>query len=290
MNNNKKTRYNNKFDLELEQSYLEELIKDNVDFSNKDLIIITENGVEKVKVEEVLNELNKMIDLKKSLFSKKPIDEITDDEYNDLLNKYYDSLETEKYTLDENITKRKYPNINFNNLDRKSLEFLTSGDFFYKIATTNNYSGDFGPIIMQWCRAVELELRNKIYKYLNNRDAKIDISERSMETSFYKNGIRNNRFFKKLEVKDMMGFYDAMKNYDMTDYIYNKYIKPHYDSFSYEDFNKMIDYIKIVNNYRDSSAHSTIQIVLDKTSADKCKEYIVASKMILEILSNAKQK
>lgn len=137
-------------------------------------------------------------------------------------------------------------------------------------------------------QAVELELRKKIYVYLDNPTAKRDISNVSMNSAYYRASATRYRNPRKLTVDPMMRFYGAMKIYNMVDYIFNSYIKPRYSNFNVDDFNKMIEYIEKVNEYRDNSAHAESRIDLTKASADDCKEYVLASKMILEILSHLK--
>ncbi len=284
-----KRMIDNKEDLLLTKALLEKAKEEGIDISDKNINLISEEGVKSEKADKVLNAITEVINVKNKLFSNVEIADLSDEEYENLLNEFDKSVSISVPHYELSNISSKYPNINFKNLDNRTPNFIITGDILYDTMTkTFGDEWDYGPVIMQWCRAVELELRNKIYSRINSRSAKEDIGNKSMESNYYINGSKQYRNFAKLKVSDMMGFYGAIKKFDMSSYIYNKYLKNYYSNLSLDVFNKLIDYICVVNDYRDNSAHSISQKMLNKTSADDCKNYILASKKILEILSQLK--
>lgn len=215
----------------------------------------------------------RIVDKKDNLFSNIDINKLSDEEFENRLNEFDKSINIKNINTTIEEIKIKYSNINFDNLGKKTPTFILNGDVIYDtFEKIFDADWDYSPAIMQWCRAVEFELRNKIYSIL---DSPI---------------IRNDNKLHDLRFNKMLGFYDAIKNYKLVDYIFNNYIKNNYSNFELNDFKILIDYVCIVQKYRNDSAHSSEkEKYLNKYSADDCKEYIVASKKILEILSNLKK-
>lgn len=277
-------RFNDKDDLIIEKALLEEAESENINLDDANIVRISNLGREETNALEVKKELDAVLKIKEEIFGDVDLSEIDESDYNALLNKYYDSIKIRSYTTDDNITKRRYPNINFDNLSEDTLKYLTNGDKFYEYVNNANID-DYSAVILQWCCAVELELRNKIYKCINNKEIKTDITRKSLNSNYYISNKEIKENFKSLTVNDMMGFYGAMKKFEIEEYVFNNYISKNYKSFNLDLFKKIIEYVTVINGYRDESAHSIVSIKLDKRAADKCKEYIVASKKILEILS-----
>ncbi len=282
--------FDDKYDLLLKKAMIENAKNEGVALESVDLITIEDGKISEDNAKVVSNEIANILNIKNKLFSDISLDDLEDSEYERLLEEFHNSI---KVDINEDRVvsiKNRYPNINFDNLDERTPNLILSGDVLYEATETAFGSdGDYSPVIMQWCRAVELELRNKIYSYLSLYSIKSIIERKSEETVYYIEGKRRNPNFRKLIVNDMMGFYGAMKKFGLENFIFNTYIKIKYSNFKIEDFEKIIEYVNVVNNYRDNSAHSITQIDLNKSSADDCKDYIVASKKILEILSNLKK-
>lgn len=285
MSNVISNRFNDKDDLIIEKALLEEAKKENVKLNNAKIIRVSNLGIEEASALDVQKELESILKIKEEIFGSIDLDIIDESDYNALLNKYYDSIKIKSYTNDDDITRHRYPNINFDNLSEESLKYLTNGDKLYDYISTVNID-DYSAVILQWCCAVELELRNKIYKCINSNDIKKDITSKSLSSNYFIINKSRKANFKPLMVNDMMGFYGAIKKFGLEKYIFDMYISKCYRNFSFELFEKIIEYVTVINKYRDESAHSIVNIKLDKRTANKCKEYIVASKKILEILSN----
>lgn len=254
------------------------LEKEGVDIDNKKIKIISEDKINIIDANKAKEVVNKIIDFKNKIFDELDIDELTAQEFEEKLVEFHNSIKTDFNKSKIEKTKIKYSNINFDNLDPAIPNLILSGDNIYE-ETFKEFGSDwdYSPVMLQWCRAVELELRKKFYRYLNNDSAKQDISNKSMNSGNYSG---------KLMVDSMLGFYGAMKKYGMVEYIFNKYIKPRYKNININTFNQLIDYITKTNFYRHNSAHSKPIIDMNKKTADECKEYITNSKKILEILSH----
>lgn len=288
MNDNEiRTSIDDKDDFLITKTLIEYAENEGMDISNYSLIVIEESGRHKIKVDDAKREIRNILKYKDELFKDVNLKDITPEEYEKILNKYHNTVNIEISPDDEKTVKDKYPNINFNNLNTESTKLIISGDAIYPVIDKCfGEDGDYAPVILQWCRAVELELRNKIYYYLNNKDCKSELMEKSKKTSYYNYNINRNSNFKPLFVNDMMGFYDALGKFGLIDFVFEKYIKENYSNFKDTEFSNLVNYISVINKYRDNSAHSIVKIKLDKRTADECKNYIMASKKILEILSN----
>ena len=236
-----------------------------------------------VKIYEVI----KAMQVKDKVFSDvENIDELTEEEYEEHIYEFENKISITKPDTSIDGIKKRYPNINFDNLIEDTAKDLLTGDTLYEC--TDKIFGpewDYSAIITQWCIPVEGNLRKKIFSLIDDKDIKRDISDKSAETEYF----RNNYKAQKLYVTSMMGTYTKLKEYGLVNYVFNNYIKDHFVNFSISDFNNLIDYIGKVNDYRGNSAHSNATIYLNKATADDCKDYIVASKRILEILSNLKE-
>lgn len=261
----------------LKMKLLIQLEKEGISLDNAELITIDEKNIQRESAKKVYERL---FNEKNKIFSNFDIENSSEHLFEEKLKEYENIIQQNifKYLLTE-----KYNNINFDNLLSKTSEFIFIGDEIFEFIDNLHIKYkkeiEYSPAVLQWCRAVELELRNKIYRFIDSKIIKKDIEENSRKTITY------NKTYKLLKVNNMMGFYGKLEEYKMGEYVFNKYIKGNYSNFSLEDFKKIIDLVKLIDDYRNDSAHSEPKYAMKKSDAEKCKEYIIASKKILEILS-----
>ena len=76
-------------------------------------------------------------------------------------------------------------------------------------------------------------------------------------------------------------------NHNLSKYLYDRYFSRYY-KLDEETYKKLREYLKKISEHRNESAHKGKTI--DKSIALDCKEKILASKKILEILSKLEEK
>lgn len=185
-----------------------------------------------------------------------------------------------------------YNNIKFNNFKKENREyikkFIATGD---KIMNTfNKMDFDFSNAIVEWSKAVETAIDEKLFSYeIISYDDK-----RKIENDFkkiYSNG--NESHFKLKNQRDItVGIFNDMKNYtdgnhNLLKYLYDRYFSKYY-KLDEETYKKLCEYLKTISKPRNDSAHKGKTI--DKNIALDCKEKILASKKILEILSKLEKR
>lgn len=278
---------NDIYNVLLLEKFFEEIRKDGVSIEDKEVITIDENNI---KIENATQLYNKISQYKNALFLNNNAEKLSSKEYEEKLDNFDNQLKRNKNNIINCIVQNKYSNINFENLSPKIPEYISIGDMIYDMIKNRiGNNCDYSSAIMQWCRAVELELRNKFYSFLDLKSVSADIEEKSKCTKYYIDNKKDNPSFKCLKPNNMLGFYGKLNEYGLEDYVFNKYIKQHYYNFSLEQFRKIIEYVTIINCYRNISAHSNLKTNLTIIEANKCKEYILASEKILEMLSKLKK-
>lgn len=185
-----------------------------------------------------------------------------------------------------------YNNINFNNFKKENREYvkkcIATGD---KIMNTfNTIDIDFSNVVVEWSKAVETEIDEKLFS-----DEIIKYSEKCIiEKNFRKVDFKGNEISFRLKRSNdiTVGIFNDMENYtngndNLSDYLYNKYFSQYY-ILNEETYKNLCKYLKTISKPRNESAHKGKTI--DKNIAMDCKEKILASEKILEILSKLEKK
>ena len=203
-----------------------------------------------------------------------------EDEINETITKIEEKID-EKELVDEYDIERvvhTYPYINFNNLDERVKKYIATGDIIISVFKKLNNTLDYSAAVIEWSKAVELETYNKLTSKLKKHEKDIN------------DVIKNENYFK---IGTTIGTITAMYNTDtynnqkLTDYLYDKYFSKWYD-ISRIDYQDLIKKIIVVHDPRNKSAHKDEIIELE--NAKRCQDIILASKKILEIFSNLKEK
>lgn len=180
-----------------------------------------------------------------------------------------------------------YNNIKFNNFKKENREcikkFIATGD---KIMNTfNAIDIDFSNVVIEWSKAVETAIEEKLFS-----NEIISYNEKcTIEKHFKKYDNKGKEKYFRLKRKNdiTVGIFNDMKsytngNYNLLKYLYDKYFIQYYklDEKTYE---KLCQYLETISTPRNNSAHKGTTI--GKSIAMDCKEKILASEKILEILS-----
>ena len=183
-----------------------------------------------------------------------------------------------------------YNNIDFYNFTLENREkiktYIATGD---KIMNTfnngKNENFDYSSAVIEWSKAVELEINEKLISMLTEED-KYNIEAYSREIN------SNNKYRKShpfnLNLNDTtIGTFDAIKKYGLQDYLYNEYFSKVY-TFNKETYNNLCIYLIEITTPRNNSAHKDNPINI--VTATDCKDKILASTKILEILSKLEKR
>lgn len=185
-----------------------------------------------------------------------------------------------------------YNNIEFNNFKKENREFIkrciATGD---KIMNTfNTIDMDFSNVVVEWSKAVETAIDEKLF----SEEIISYADKRKIEEDFKKiNSNGNELHFKLKRQKDItVGIFNDMENYtngnyNLLKYLYDRYFSKYY-KLDEETYKRLCQYLKTISKPRNESAHKGKTI--DKSIALDCKEKILASKKILEILSKLEEK
>lgn len=179
-------------------------------------------------------------------------------------------------TFDIEDVVKSYPYIKFENLDDKVKTYIATGD---KIINTfdNDRSTefDYSSAVIEWSKAVELEINNKFISQIAKY--KYDIEKYSRQ----KNPDKNRDFV--LDTKNAtIGIYNAIRKYRLQDYLYDEYFSKLY-TFEKNTYNELCQYIRDIWETRNDSAHKEKSI--NVVTATECKNKILKVNKILEILS-----
>ncbi len=185
-----------------------------------------------------------------------------------------------------------YNNINFKNFKQENSlivkKCIATGD---KIMNTfKKLDIDFSNAVVEWSKAVETEMDEKLFS-----DEIINFYEKSIiEKKFTKilsNG--NELHFRLKNSKDItVGIFNEMEKYtngkqNLLEHLYDRFFSQHYklDKGTYK---KLCEDIKKISKPRNDSAHKGKTI--NESTAMDCKEKILASERILEILSKLEER
>ncbi len=214
--------------------------------------------------------------------------EEVDKAINEISEKITEMKLVNKFDIDD-ITKI-YNNIDFNGFNPENREkikrYIATGD---KIMNTfnngKNENFDYSSAVIEWSKAVELEINEKLISTLTEED-KYNIETYSREIN------SNNKYRKShpfiLNLNDTtIGTFDAIKKYGLQDYLYNEYFSKSY-TFNKATYNNLCIYLIEIAETRNNSAHKDNPINI--VTASECKDKILASAKILEILSKLEKR
>lgn len=185
-----------------------------------------------------------------------------------------------------------YDNIEFSNFKKENREYIkkciATGD---KIMNTfNTMDMDFSNVVVEWSKAVETAIDEKLF---SNEVISYD-DKHIIESSFTKIDFKGNELhFRLKKQKDItVGIFNDMENYtngkhNLTKYLYDNYFAQKY-TLEEKIYVKLCKYLKTISTPRNESAHKGKTI--DKSVAMDCKEKILASEKILEILSKLEKR
>ena len=154
--------------------------------------------------------------------------------------------------------------------------------------TFNTIDIDFSCAVIEWSKAVETEIDEKLFA-----DEVISYNDKCViEKSFKRIGGGESYFRLKKQTYITVGIFNNMENYtngnhSLSEYLYDNYFSEYY-KLDKETYNKLLQYLKAITIPRNESAHK--KHAIDKSAAINCKEQILASERTLEILSKLEKR
>lgn len=202
------------------------------------------------------------------------IDDINDtrkaDEAFQLMHKKIEKIELVNKFEIEDVVKR-YPYINFNNLHEDVKTCIASGDKIF--LSNNNIQGfDFSCVVVEWCKAVEFEIDNKLFSKIVGY--KSDIERYS-----------NNCF--KFPKECTIGTFKAIEDYNLKNHLYSEYFSKLY-KLNKDTYNELFKFLIDLTPIRNDAAHKGK--IINIITADKCRDKVLKANKILEILSKLEAK
>lgn len=185
-----------------------------------------------------------------------------------------------------------YDNINFDNFKQENREIvktcIATGDAI--INSFKKINLDFSTAVIAWSKAVETEIDEKLFS-----NEIIDYNAKNIiEKDFTKIDFNGNIiYFRIKKSKDItIGIFNEMEKYsngkqNLLEYLYYRFFSQYY-KLDIETYKKLCDYLKTISKPRNDSAHKGKTI--DITTAYDCKDKILASEKILEILSKLEKR
>ena len=180
-----------------------------------------------------------------------------------------------------------YNNILFSNFKKENREnikkYIATGDMIMAKCNTENI--DFSTVVVVWSKAVETEIDEKLFAN--------EIISYNDKLTIEQNFRKNDKSFRLKGRNDItVGIFNDMENYTngqcpLTKYLYNNYFNKYY-KLDEETYNNLCQYLKTISKPRNESAHKGKTI--NKDTAMECKEKILASEKILEILSKLEKR
>lgn len=189
-----------------------------------------------------------------------------------------------KFDIDE--VEQRYPNIKFSNFyenEEKVKRYIATGDKIMQMFGDDNIVGyDFSSAVIEWCKAVELEIAQKMITPISMPRSKEKIEDKANNNRFNTETIRKNGKFKLETEHPTIGQFISFEKYHIRDFIYDEYYSKIY-KLDKRTYYNLCELLKKIAYNRNDSAHKDKAIELSK--ANECQEEILASKKILEILS-----
>ena len=202
--------------------------------------------------------------------SNEDVEEAIDNIHN-FVDKY---IKVDSYDLN-NITVL-YDYIDFNNLNPKTKELVATGEYIITMFSNNSNSKnlDYSSAVIEWSKAVELEMSEKLIKKLTKEEQKA--------INNYAKEINHDKYLEIDFNRTSLGLYNTLRKKHLEDYLYKNYYSKIY-TFQEKDYKNLCTYVRELTNTRNGSAHkgNTIDIV----TARNCQDKILAANKILTILS-----
>lgn len=208
------------------------------------------------------------------------------------LEKLIDNMKlVNKFDIDDVETN--YNNINFSNFKKENREYvkkcIATGDKIMNTFSTTDI--DFSNVVVEWSKAVETEVDEKLFanEIISYNDK--DLIEQNFKRTDYPGKEVHFRLKKTRYIT--VGIFNDMENYtnngnqNLLNYLYERYFSRYY-KLDEEKYKKLCQYLKTISKPRNESAHKGKTI--DKSTAMECKEKILASEKILEILSKLERR
>lgn len=194
--------------------------------------------------------------------------------------------------FDMDDVENNYNNILFSNFKKENREnikkYIATGD---KIMNTfSAIDIDFSNVVVEWSKAVETEMDEKLFaNEIISRNDK-DLIEQNFKRTDYTGKEVHFRLKKTRYIT--VGIFNDMENYtngnqNLLNYLYERYFSRYY-KLDEETYNNLCQYLKTISKPRNESAHKGKTI--NKDTAMECKEKILASEKILEILSKLEKR
>lgn len=195
--------------------------------------------------------------------------------------------------FDINDVENNYINIAFNNFKKENREYvkkcIATGD---KIMNTfSAIDIDFSNVVVEWSKAVETEMDEKLFANEIISYGDKDFIEQNFKKISYTG---KEQYFKLKRTRDItVGIFNDMENYanndnqNLLNYLYERHFSKYY-KLDEETYKRLCQYLKTISKPRNESAHKGKTI--DKDIAMECKEKILASEKILEILSKLEKR
>lgn len=208
------------------------------------------------------------------------------------LEKLIDNMKlVNKFDIDDVETN--YNNINFSNFKKENREYvkkcIATGDKIMNTFSTTDI--DFSNVVVEWSKAVETEVDEKLFanEIISYNDK--NLIEQNFKRTDYTGKEVHFRLKKTRYIT--VGIFNDMEKYtnngnqNLLKYLYERYFSRYY-KLDEEKYKKLCQYLKTISKPRNESAHKGKTI--DKSTAMECKEKILASEKILEILSKLERR
>lgn len=189
-----------------------------------------------------------------------------------------------KFDIDE--VEQKYPNIKFSNFyenEERVKRYIATGDKIMQMFGDDEIVGyDFSSAVIEWCKAVELEIAQKLIKPISTIESKENIENKANNNKINIETIKKFGKFRLETDHPTIGQFISFERYHIRDFIYDEYYSKIY-KLDKRTYYNLCELLKKIAYNRNDSAHKDKAIELSK--ANECQEEILASKKILEILS-----
>ena len=216
----------------------------------------------------------------KDIFDR--VKDIDDDNYAKVIEKFDLALDTIYQRGESNIEKvcRIY-NLDRHKLSDESLSFIATGDYVYKQLDILD-NADYASAAICWCRAVEYELKSKLYTPISNTysteqiKSKVGLSNRD----------KLNRYFS-MNYFNYLMFMDINGNHDQSKATNLKSLFEEFNLFTEYSYEEFIDFFKGIGilgkEYRNALSHTD---TFGPLKAAECKNIVLITRQLLKKISS----
>ena len=191
-----------------------------------------------------------------------------------------------KFDIDD--VEKNYSNIRFDSFKKENREcvkkYIATGDKI--MSTFEKLDIDFSNAVVEWSKAVETEIDEKLFS-----NEVISYGDKCVIERDFIN--RNGLHFRlRSQNKITVGIFNDMEKYtngkcNLLKYLYDEHFSKYYE-MDEEKYKKLCEYLRRISKHRNESAHKGKTI--DKETASRCQEQILTSEKILEILSKLEKR